>query len=557
MILDFFMPKKNESERISGIDTAWLRMERPTNLMMITGVMIFSERLEYEKLREVIETRFLKYRRFTQRAVQKAAGAFWESDSYFDIGRHVLRTALPGRADKAELQHLASDLMSTPLDFTKPLWQFHLVEDYEGGSAVILRIHHCYADGIALIHVLLSLTDPAPHAAPTPAEEEERAEEAGIFRRFFEPVDKVVNTTLKLGRGLVGEGADIVMHPGHVLDYARNGARLATEIARLALMSDDSKTRFKGDLGVSKRVAWAEPLPLHEVKTVSKALGCSINDILLSAMAGALRDYLVEQGDPIPGNLQVRAIIPVNLRPLEKVARLGNFFGLVFLALPVGIANPLERLYEVRRRMSELKESYQPLLALGLLGTVGMGPNMLQQSLLDILSNKASAVMTNVPGPREAIYLGGARISEMMFWVPQSGQIGMGVSILSYNNRVHFGLVADRKLVADPEAIIGRFAGEFEKLLFVTLMSPWGGGVDSQRIEQSRQALTGPDRCSGIVGNTRRGFVGSESGLPRAFLPRTAGIRVFIVTFLVKTPAFRRERLQSLRGVKMQAYLNI
>ncbi len=493
MILDFFMPKKNESERISGIDTAWLRMERPTNLMMITGVMIFSERLEYEKLREVIETRFLQYRRFTQRAVQKAAGAFWESDPYFDIGRHVLRTALPGRADKAELQHLASDLMSTPLDFTKPLWQFHLVEDYEGGSAVILRIHHCYADGIALIHVLLSLTDPAPHAAPTPAEEEERAEEAGIFRRFFEPVDKVVNTTLKLGRGLVGEGADIVMHPGHVLDYARNSARLATEIARLALMSDDSKTRFKGDLGVSKRVAWAEPLPLHEVKTVSKALGCSINDILLSAVAGALRDYLVEQGDPIPGNLQVRAIIPVNLRPLEKVARLGNFFGLVFLALPVGIANPLERLYEVRRRMSELKESYQPLLALGLLGTVGMGPNMLQQSLLDILSNKASAVMTNVPGPREAIYLGGARISEMMFWVPQSGQIGMGVSILSYNNRVHFGLVADRKLVADPEAIIGRFAGEFEKLLFVTLMSPWGEGVDSQRIEQSLQALTGPD----------------------------------------------------------------
>ena len=106
----------------------------------------------------------------------------------------------------------------------------------------------------------------------------------------------------------------------------------------------------------------------------------------------------------------MRAVIPVNLRPLDKAARLGNFFGLVFLALPVGIANPLERVYEVRRRMNELKESYQPILALGLLGTVGMGPNMLQQPLLDMLSNKASAVMTNVPGPREAIYLGGARM---------------------------------------------------------------------------------------------------------------------------------------------------
>ncbi|MCK7582742.1 MAG: WSD1 family O-acyltransferase [Chromatiales bacterium] len=185
--------------------------------------------------------------------------------------------------------------------------------------------------------------------------------------------------------------------------------------------------------------------------------------------------------------------------------------------------------------MSELKESYQPLLALGLLGTVGMGPNMLQQSLLDMLGNKASAVMTNVPGPREAIYLGGARISEMMFWVPQSGQIGMGVSILSYNNRVHFGLVADRKLVADPEAIIGRFAGEFEKLLFVTLMSPWGEGVDSQRIEQSLQALTGPtaeaelSAIPAVVSSVR-----SPGRRAAAFLPRTAGIRVFILIIVTR-----------------------
>ena len=492
MILDFLMPKKNDSERISGIDTAWLRMERPTNLMMITGVMVLSEPLDYRRLQEVVATRFLKYHRFGQRPVQKSTGAFWENDPHFDIGRHVLRTALPGWADKGELQNLASDLMSAPLDFSKPLWQFHLVENYQGGSALILRIHHCYADGIALIQVLLSLTDPAPGAAPASGEDGEHAEDAGIFRRFFDPVDKAVNATLKLGRELVGEGVDLVRHPGHALALARNGARLAAEIARLALMSDDSKTRFKGDLGVSKRVAWAEPLNLPEIKAVGKALGCSVNDVLLGAVAGALRDYLVERGDPIPGDLQVRAVIPVNLRPLEKAAKLGNFFGLVFLALPVGIANPLERLYEVRRRMNELKESYQPILALGLLGTIGLGPNLLQQPLLDMLSRKASAVMTNVPGPREPLFLGGARIAEMMFWVPQSGEIGMGVSILSYNDRVHFGLVADRKLVADPEAIIERFPGEFEKLLLVTLMSPWGHEIDSRRIEQSLRGLAGP-----------------------------------------------------------------
>lgn len=490
------MPKNQDSERISGIDTAWLRMERPTNLMMITGVMIFAERLAYERLREVVESRFLKYRRFTQRAVQKTAGAFWETDPYFDLNRHVLRTALPGRANKAELQHLASDLMSTPLDFSKPMWQFHLVEDYQGGSAVILRIHHSYADGIALIHVLLALTDPASEIAPTTeteTETEQIEDTAGIFRRFFNPVDKAVQTTLKLGRGLLGGGADMVKHPTHALDYARSGVRLTAEIARLALMSDDSRTRFKGDLGVSKRVAWAEPLPLDEVKTVGKALGGSVNDVLLAAVAGALRDYLVERGDPVPAELQVRAVIPVNLRSPEKATQLGNFFGLVFLTLPVGISNPLERVREVRRRMNELKESFQPILALGLLGAAGMGPNQVQQLLLEMLSKKASAVMTNVPGPPEPIYLGGARLAEMMFWVPQSGQIGMGVSILSYNNRVHFGLVADQKLVADPEAIIGRFAGEFEKLLFITLMSPWEHELDAQQVENSLKALTGPE----------------------------------------------------------------
>ncbi len=494
MIPDFFMPKKKDSERISGIDTAWLRMERPTNLMMITGVMICAEPLTCARLQEVIETRFLKYHRFTQRVVQKTAGAFWESDPHFDIRRHLLRTALPGQADKAELQNLASDLMSAPLDFSKPLWQFHLVENYQGGSALILRIHHCYADGIALIHVLLSLTDASASIAPSPIEAAaEPTAYGGVFRRFFDPVDKAARTTFKLGRELVEEGADIVMHPSQILGYARNGVRLAAEIARLALMQDDSKTRYKGEPGVSKRVAWAEPLALSEVKAVGKALGGSVNDVLLAAVAGALRAYLVEKGDSTPADLEVRAVIPVNLRPREQANRLGNFFGLVFLALPVGIANPLERLYEVRRRMNELKESYQPILALGLLGAVGMGPNLLQQPLLDLLSNKASAVMTNVPGPREPLYLGGARIAEMMFWVPQSGSVGMGVSILSYNDRVHFGLVADSGIVADPDAIIGRFASEFEKLLLITLMSPWGEAVDARQIERSFKALVKRD----------------------------------------------------------------
>lgn len=150
---------KLRREPMSRVDTAWLRMERATNLMMITGVMMFETPMDIQTLRKVVEQRFLAYPRFRQKAVETPAGAWWETDRDFDIDWHIRLTALPGRAGKKELERLTSQLASTPLDQTKPLWQFHLVEKFGGGSALITRIHHCYADGIALVQVLLSLTD--------------------------------------------------------------------------------------------------------------------------------------------------------------------------------------------------------------------------------------------------------------------------------------------------------------------------------------------------------------------------------------------------------------
>src|SRR5687768_13961417 len=135
-------------ERISGVDTAWLRMEHPTNLMMIVGVMMFDRKLDIAKVRRAIRSRFLAYRRFRCRAVQDASGAWWEEDEDFDIDFHVRRASLPGAGGKAELQDYVSELASTPLDFDRPLWQFQVVDNYAGGGALITRIHHCYADGI-------------------------------------------------------------------------------------------------------------------------------------------------------------------------------------------------------------------------------------------------------------------------------------------------------------------------------------------------------------------------------------------------------------------------
>jgi len=165
----------------------------------------------------------------------------------------------------------------------------------------------------------------------------------------------------------------------------------------------------------------------------------------------------------------------VNLRPPADAHRLGNQFGLAPLVLPVGIANPVERVYEVRRRMAALKGSTQPLLAFAVLAVAGLLVKPAQDMILDLFRRKATAVMTNVPGPREKLKFLGSTLEQVMFWVPQSGEIGLGVSILSYGGNVQFGVMADTQLCPEPQAIIDEFEPEFARLALLTLMLPWGG----------------------------------------------------------------------------------
>jgi WS/DGAT/MGAT family acyltransferase len=473
---------------MSKVDTAWLRMEQPTNLMMITGVFVFDQPIDYKRLLETIENRFLTFRRFRQKAVDNGATAHWELDEQFNIRAHVRRVSLPGKADRSDLEQLVTELASTPLDKSKPLWQNHLVENYCEGPALISRIHHCIADGIALVQVFLSLMDPGPEPRPSSRKPEtwtaRRAEEAPIFQRMLEPAREGIDFAAYLGQKLIEEGKKIILEPARAGQYALEASEVVRELTHSITLPDDPRTRLKGKLGMRKQVAWAEPLPLDEVTAVSKAFGCTVNDVLISAVTGALRHFMISSGDS-PNSLQdIRATVPVNLRPLEHARELGNHFGLVFLSLPLAIENPLDRLYTVHARMEELKSSRQAAVTFGFLSALGMGPSALQKPVLDLLSEKASAVLTNVPGPQHALWLAGSEITEMMFWVPQNGNIGLGISILSYNGKVFFGLIADKRIVAEPHTIIERFRPEFEKLLYLGLMLPLKGRPNSLTAEK-------------------------------------------------------------------------
>jgi len=469
----------HETERMSAVDAAWLHMDRPTNLMMIIGVVVFESRVDFRRFCRTIEERFLEFSRFRCRVRQDTVSAYWEPDPDFDLDAHVIRAALPAPAGQAELESFVSQLAGSDLDRRRPIWQFHFIEDFQGGSAAVLRIHHCYADGIAMVRVFLTLTDEmakpaarrrATHPGDGPADA--GGETQNWFDRLNLPGADLLKQAYAGGAEWFSRAMDLSKNPEQATEIARHALGIAGELVRIATLSDDPPTRFKGPLGTRKIAAWTDSLPLSEVKTVARILGCTINDLLMSTAAGALGGYLRQHGEDTDG-MTIRAAVPVNLRDPSAAAALGNYFGLVFLELPIGIRDPLERLYAVHTAMSALKNSYQPVLTLGLMAALGRMPGSVEAAAIDLLSTKATAVATNVPGPQTPLYLAGGRISRLIFWVPQSGDIGLGISILSYAGQVQFGLIADQKRVPDPDLVTARFREEFERVVLSVLLGPY------------------------------------------------------------------------------------
>jgi diacylglycerol O-acyltransferase len=473
-------------ERMSRVDTAWLRMDNDVNLMMIVGVWLLQPKVAYETLCRRVADKLLKYERFRQRVSRDAAGATWVEDDEFDIHRHVVREKLvrrKGQSAREALQARVGELATTPLDAARPLWQFHLVENYEGGSALVARIHHCIGDGIALISVMMTIADGGSDPPSRKRRAASTAQEDGgdwLADAVLRPLGGLSSKAAGVVEASIGRALDALADPQQGLassiEGARTVGRVLGDVAAMALMADDSPTLLKGKPSGRKRVAWGEPIALDQVKAIGKALGCSVNDVLLACVSGAIGDWLRAQGDD-PAGKEIRAMVPVNLRPLEEAWKLGNRFGLAPLVLPIGIANPVARVFAVRARMAALKASYQPLLAFAVLAFAGQMAKPVQDAILGLFAKKATAVMTNVPGPVVPLKFCGATLTQTMFWVPSSGDIGVGVSILSYGGGVQFGLITDEALCPDPQAIVDGFEPEFEQLLLLALLLPWESSV--------------------------------------------------------------------------------
>lgn len=455
------------TEPMGVLDKAWLRMDRPTNLMMICGVMMMDGPLALDQVRALVASRLLCFHRFRQRVAGRGVAARWETDPDFDLDWHVRRLALPSM-EGGQLEALVGDLASTALDPARPMWQFHVVDCGPGGAALVLRVHHCYGDGFALMYAIGSLCDVDPrHPAPPAPDLAPEGPPRAAWERMFGPLSEGVGDAVRQGQVLLA-GAAAWLAPAQALAGARRALALARQLAVIAAMEPDAQTCLKGALGPSKRVAWAPPLALFDVKAVAEALDCSVNDVLLGCVAGALSRYLAGRADPA-AQREIRAMVPVNLRPPGPVSALGNQFSLVFLDLPTGQSDPVARLQTVHKRMRALRRSGQATVALGILAAMGTVPTALKEATLEALAANASVVVSNVRGAPEARYFAGQRIARELFWVPQSGGIGLGISLLSYAGQVDVGVMADARRVPDPAELAHCFAREFDALLLAAM----------------------------------------------------------------------------------------
>lgn len=455
-----------EREPLSGADNAWRRMGQTDNLMTITGILWFDRQVEYEELCARLEERLLRFDRFTQKVggrKRRLRRPYWETLDDFDIESHVYDISLSEPADDATFQEFIGRLMSRPLDERRPLWEAFLVEDVDDGegNAVAIRINHSLGDGFALLYVLLGLVD-NPEEIQFP-----------IGNMPSPPgVDAELNgPTADSGTAKPGFESDSGSSPdeGASLSGMRFGklgaaAGVVKGIYDLVAMPDEAETSLRGEIGPAKRAGWTDEIDLDRVKEIKRAHDATINDVLLAVTAGALRRLLEERGEETEG-LQLRCTAPVNLKPMAKRdEQLGNGFGLAFLPLPVGVEDLGERIQTVRDQTGIQKVGIEAFLMYSLLRVGGWVPEIVQQQVMEFFEDRSTGVVTNVPGPMDTVNLAGAEVTDMVFWVPQAIDQGVGISLLTYDNSVRVGIAADKHLIPEPSNLAAHFEAEVAML---------------------------------------------------------------------------------------------
>jgi diacylglycerol O-acyltransferase len=442
------------ADRLSPLDVSFLYMEEANTPMHVGGVAIFQVPeggFDYEAMVELIEARIGLVPRYHQRVKGvpgHVAAPVWVDDENFDISYHVRRSALPRPGTDVQLYELAARVGSRPLDPHRPLWELYIVEGLSRNRfAVISKTHHAMVDGIAAVDIGQVLLDASPEGeVPDVSFWEPRREPSSATLLVDAVTELASRPTAWVDAVRVGV-SDVRRTLGRLGEAAGGMLNVARTVVRTAPTSP-----LNEGVGSARRFATARA-DLDDLKRIRKSHGGTVNDVVLTVVAGALRSWLMTRGEAVTSGTSIRALVPVSVRPDDAKGEVGNYVSAYLVDLPVGEPSPVMRLHQVRYAMEAVKDTGQTVGADTLLGIAGFAPPTLHALGARAASGWSrrlfNLVVTNVPGPQFPLYAGGAQMLAAYPIVPLARGQALSIGVTSYNGDVFFGLNADRDAMPD------------------------------------------------------------------------------------------------------------
>jgi len=463
-------------EPLSAQDQSFLVMETPSLHMHVASTQIFElgplatedGGVDFARIKRFIASVLHRIPRYRQRLhwVPVVGSPVWVDDAEFALDYHVRHTALPRPGSDAQLRQLSARVMAQPLDRTRPLWEIWVVEGLaEGRFALVSKIHHCMIDGssgVDISQILQSRTPErrigtappfVPRPIPSPSE------------LLFRSLRWRLGLPLRALRGLREFRRETEDAWGELLLRLRVLARLFTEQYGRA-----SASPINGTVGPHRTFGWID-MDLGELRAARKALGCTLNDLVLAIATGAFRDYLRQRGAR-PEDLEFRIQAPVSVRSQEEKGRLGNRVSGWVVTLPLGLDDPRAQLAAIQETTRDLKESKQALGVEMMMAAMGEMPTSVLSLAMQAASGTINSIVTNVPGPQFPLYLQGARMLAMYPQVPLLQSLGLGIALISYDGKVCWGFNADPKLVPDLDAFLAAIRASHARVLAAAREAP-------------------------------------------------------------------------------------
>jgi diacylglycerol O-acyltransferase / wax synthase len=474
---------------MSPLDASFLHIEDDKSHMHIGSVAIFEGPApSYETVRAMVESKLSLVPRYRQkvRFVPFGLGRpVWVDDPHFNLIYHLRQTALPIPGGNEELRNLVGRVMSQQLDRSKPLWEMWVVEGLDAGRwALLSKVHHCMVDGVSGTDLLAVMLDQARDPEPPPASE--------TWHPRPEPTSAQI-----LGEALI----ERAVSPYEMLRSVRAATRAPRELASrvdetvrgLAAMRGllrSAQTTLNGPIGPHRRWAWARS-QLADVKAVRAVLGGTVNDVVLAVITNGFRELLQSRGEPV-AEQTVRTMVPVSVRSPDERGTYNNRVSAMFAQLPVGIADPVERLDSIRTQMEGLKESKQAVAGEVLTSLTGFAPPMLlslgTRAFMRLPQRSLNTVTTNVPGPQFPLYAAGRRMLEAFPYVPLAGTVRIGIAIFSYDGTLNFGVTGDYDSANDIGVLAGGIESGLAELLDIAESTGKAAKTAAKGAKRSRRA---------------------------------------------------------------------